>query len=234
MPYRRRNVYRRRKRSLMPRRKLYRRRYPRRYAVPRLLTKITAPRIRVLLEYNRDFTLADTSPSTPTVHTFRLNSLFDPDQTGTGGQCSGFDEWSTFYQKYLVYGCKVTVSAANKTSDPSLIIMWPSLVTPVTALDSETARQQYGAYYRMLAPVSGGDTKVISKYYAIHKLYGVSRRAVFDSDDFKSLTSNSPANQAYIVIMVDSAPTSGSYDVTYNIKMSFYCELSSRQQGLDD
>lgn len=210
------------------------RRIPYRARVPRMLAKVTAPRIRVKLEYNRDFTLAASSPSVAQYHTFRLNSLFDPDLTGIGGQCSGFDEWATLYEKYCVYGCKVTVRCVNKTSNPAVVVMFPSAVQPSSITDSETARQQAGAVYRMLGASTGYDAKVMSRYYTISSIYGVSKRAVLESDGYRSLVSTNPANQALITIMVDSSPTQAAYDVTYNIQMVFYAELSSRQSNLDD
>lgn len=42
-------------------------------------------------------------------YTFRLNSIFDPDFTGTGHQPRGHDQYATIYQKYCVVGAKVLV-----------------------------------------------------------------------------------------------------------------------------
>lgn len=233
MAFFRRRRYSRRRRSFR-RSKRFRPRLPYRARVPRMLAKITAPRIRVKLEYNRDFTLAASSPSVPQYHTFRLNSLYDPDLTGIGGQCSGYDEWCTLYEKYCVYGCKVTVRAVNKTSNPAVIVMWPAVVQPSTITDSEDARQNAGAVYRMLGNNSGVDKSVMSRYYTISSLYGVSKKAILESDGYRSLNNTNPSNQALITIMVDSSPTQAAYDVTYNIQMIFYAELSARQSNLDD
>lgn len=230
-------AFRRRRRVTFRRRRprlRFRRRLPYRARIPRMLAKVTAPRVRVKLEYNRDFTLASSSPSIPQYHTFRLNSLFDPDLTGVGGQCSGFDEWATLYEKYCVYGCKVTVRAVNKTANPAVIVMLPSAVQPTSLTDSESARQQAGAVYRMLGASTGYDAKVMSRYYTISSIYGVSKKAILESDGYRALVGANPANQALITIMVDSSPTQAAYDVTYNIQMLFYAELSSRQSNLDD
>jgi hypothetical protein len=46
-----------------------------------------------------------------TINLFRLNSLFDPNQTGVGHQPYGFDQLSLFYQQYIVHSFKVTLLA---------------------------------------------------------------------------------------------------------------------------
>jgi hypothetical protein len=47
---------------------------------------------------------------------FRLNSIFDPDMTGTGHQPRGHDQWATIYSKYCVVGAKVKVEPIYSSS----------------------------------------------------------------------------------------------------------------------
>lgn len=50
---------------------------------------------------------ADDGVSAPRI--FRMNSIHDPDYTGTGHQPRGADQWANIYKKYCVVGCKVKV-----------------------------------------------------------------------------------------------------------------------------
>lgn len=43
-------------------------------------------------------------------HTFRCNSLFDPDLTGTGHQPMGFDQVSALYDRYVVTSVRIKVT----------------------------------------------------------------------------------------------------------------------------
>lgn len=45
------------------------------------------------------------------VYSFRCNSLFDPNYTGSGHQPYGYDTLSTLYARYMVTGAKCTASA---------------------------------------------------------------------------------------------------------------------------
>lgn len=42
-----------------------------------------------------------------TAYSFRANSLFDSDQSGTGHQAQGFDRWAGVYNHYLVYKARM-------------------------------------------------------------------------------------------------------------------------------
>ena len=42
-------------------------------------------------------------------HVFRLNSLFDPDFTGTGHQPQGYDNMALQYNRYIVYGVSIKI-----------------------------------------------------------------------------------------------------------------------------
>lgn len=44
---------------------------------------------------------------------FRLNSLYDPDATGTGSQPTGFDQWMALYERYRVIACEVDLVVGN-------------------------------------------------------------------------------------------------------------------------
>lgn len=47
---------------------------------------------------------------------FRLNSLYDPDFTGTGQQPYYYDTFTTIYKQYIVTGCYLDLTFNNPTS----------------------------------------------------------------------------------------------------------------------
>jgi len=67
------------------------------------------PNVRkVSMRYVEEVSLTSTS-GILTLHLFRANSVFDPNQTGTGHQPMGYDQMGTLYNHYVVLGAKITV-----------------------------------------------------------------------------------------------------------------------------
>lgn len=67
-------------------------------------------------------------------HTWRLNSLFDPDQTGGGHRPGYTDEWSSLYDNYRVTSCRWYITCAPKRT-PNYIQASTTQVTDSSAHD---------------------------------------------------------------------------------------------------
>lgn len=61
-------------------------------------------------------TAVTASPGFVAKNTYNSNSIFDPDQTGTGHQPRYHDQWATFYRKYYVRKCTVTLRIHSTTA----------------------------------------------------------------------------------------------------------------------
>lgn len=103
----------------MPKKRIpYRRRRRRRYPRRRRKNYMSAPKMAVpngiptqtvsKLRYCESVTLQSTS-GTLGFQTFRANSIFDPNFTGTGHQPYPRDTWAQLYNHYVVLGSKITV-----------------------------------------------------------------------------------------------------------------------------
>lgn len=68
-------------------------------------------------------------------HSFRANSLFDPDFTGAGHQPLGFDQIKTMYEEFHVIGCKIkaTLYSATTNGDALLFFIIPSAANNINA-----------------------------------------------------------------------------------------------------
>jgi hypothetical protein len=75
-------------------------------------------RMRRTMRYSTQVQLDPTT--SVSVYQFRLNSLHDPDFTGTGHQPMGYDQFSALYQQWWVIGSRVTVDAVLLTSAVSI------------------------------------------------------------------------------------------------------------------
>lgn len=84
---------------------------------------------------------------------FSANGCFDPDITGGGHQPLGFDQWSTFYNHYVVKGSRITlnISGGNlaNNSDAGLFFCYLTDDTSTTASAADIL-EQGKAHYRMI------------------------------------------------------------------------------------
>lgn len=100
-----------------------------------------ATRLRTKLNYATQITPA----AIPVYeYLFNLNSLFDPDRTGTGHQPLGFDQLKTLYNRYRVYKVDYEIHWVTTTTDPVMIIAVPTNESPGIG-SLETALETYSA-----------------------------------------------------------------------------------------
>ncbi len=81
----------------------------------------------------------DPSAGSTAKHAFRANSIFDPNQTGSGHQPLGHDQWEIFYNHYIVDKSTITVqftpTSANQDGSLFGIYLSDDLTTPTSGLD---------------------------------------------------------------------------------------------------
>lgn len=135
---RRKSMYRRR-----PRKSVFKRRFRRRGGVKikSALQPIPARQI-VKMKYCQN---VQTSVATAYNWQFNLNSIFDPDRTGTGHQPYGHDTLATLYNRYRVIACSYVVQAYSSTTGfrYAVVPANESKVFTTVAEMSENPRAQY-------------------------------------------------------------------------------------------
>lgn len=126
---------------------------------------------------------------------FRLNSLFDPDFTGTGTQPIGFDQWSALYNRYRVHSC-------------SMHVEWLSSGTTLGAICGISVRRDSGVVNQFQDLVGEPYTKWIGVGSAqagpgclhhavsVRELYGISNSTFMD-EDYSASISGSPSRIVY-------------------------------------
>ena len=72
-------------------------------------------------------------------HVFRLNSLFDPDFTGTGHQPQGYDNMALQYNRYIVYGCPSRLSSQSTICPVQVVCQGSTTSTQETTATASQA-----------------------------------------------------------------------------------------------
>lgn len=65
---------------------------------------------------------------------YRTNSVWDPNQTGVGGQPNGYNKMANMYQNYIVKGCKYTVTFRGRATTLLTCCAAFATATPASSL----------------------------------------------------------------------------------------------------
>lgn len=162
---------------------------------------------------------------------FRLNSLFDPDLTGTGHQPYGFDTLASIYNRYKVHA----VTARLRWSDPSadgVIVaanfQAPGVPTSITGSDPNTIMERLGMWTANLN--NTGDQEVVfTQRFTLPDLCGCTKQQ-FDSntEDYQSAVSTSPVRTPFLRLAIAALDGSSTPTVRCETLLIFEVEYFER------
>lgn len=167
---------------------------------------------------------ASTAGGSVATYLFNLNSMWDPDRTGTGHQPYGRDTYVTLYNRYRVIGCSYRIAVVPQ--DPSLIsqvAVVPSNSASIVYTDVATAREQPRCKYIIQQPNS--PQKFVSGYVSIPSLMGRTKVQYMTDDNYQAQTGTSPSELALLNILAGSftdAPLPETF--WFNVELEFTCE----------
>jgi len=156
-------------------------------------------------------------------YTYRMNSLFDPDFTGTGHQPMGFDQWSNFYSHYQVLASKIRVHVLPPDTNLTGFAIYPS--NDITNLASySVAREQP---YAKSSWVNVGASILGSMNTSYMKIKKLEARST-DSVNFSASINANPSNVKYWHMVLQSVSGSDISDIRLDIRITYYCKFFRR------
>lgn len=155
------------------------------------------------------------------VYTYRMNSVFDPDFTGVGGQPEGFDQLKALYSRYRVLALGVTVTATSLTSgNAGVIAMAPSENSAL----STTAEQLGGLRNSRTAEYAfGGGIAKMNATYHIGSLLSLSDASALASSNLDAPVSGNPAFQQYLWIQNRDSAATGA--ILLGVRLTYYVRM---------
>lgn len=189
------------------------------------VTSITQSRT-VSFPYSSGHLLGEAAPAAGFVYSFRLNSLFDPDFTGTGYQPLGFDQFSALYGRYAVQRTRFSIAYANTTSQPIRVGYFISPQSTVPATSWVWSVQPYGKSATAGAVGSGRDVVDLRGSTSMAKQLGVTTRQYQDEADFSATTSASPVRILYLHVFIHGITAASNATCVAFVKLSQDSELS--------
>lgn len=161
-----------------------------------------------------------TASSNQCEYVYRLNSLFDPDQSGVGGQPDGFDQWKTLYATYRVVAVEYEVEAVVATDILGMIACAPTNAASTIASAEEVAGLRHAK--SAIFAAGGGKAKMRNRLH-ISQAAGATEQAVLGDDTFGAGVTANPGTVVYLFI---AAETSGATSTVYfRVKITYYARL---------
>lgn len=151
-------------------------------------------------------------------HLFRVNSLFDPDETSAGHQPLAYDEYAALYSRYCVLGAKITVKCINTSSTIPLIFgIVLRNVTPGLAVSPNMLREQGDSTWGYAGNIGAKQNRSISKTFSAKKFFGYPKP--LNETDLRASTTANPAVTGYFQVWGAAAdnvsnPGAMTYQVT--------------------
>lgn len=229
MPYDRKKskkTYRRKSRKTYKKRSVYR---PQRY-LPTGFPKTTAVKLRYV-----DSIQMDAGVGTVDSHAFVANSCFDPDLVLGGHQPLAFDQWSVFYNHYVVVGSKIKATFSSQTSSPSTNGFFIHGITlqddpTFTANPFHLMEQPLTKVTKQSVHTNAQRIKSVTRTFSAKKFFNVTNVTDNISRIGAPVTAN-PSEQAYFIVYTGNAdPLADSQAVTVLIEMEFIVIFSEPKE----
>lgn len=181
-----------------------------------------AQRLITKLKYNEGFG----SAATPIDYVWNLNSIFDPNQTGTGHQPYGHDTLALLYNRYRVIKTSFILRAASGTAGTYTARVVVGANNAVTAYtDANLAAESPN--FRTFFVQNGTNNLHIKGSYYLPQLTGQTETEYKGDDRFAALFGASPTENLCLHV-VNAGPgdntSPGTDIIVYNITLIFHVE----------
>lgn len=165
-------------------------------------------------------------------HTYRLNSLFDPDFTSTGHQPFGFDQLSVWYDKYLVTRARIELTVTDPTGDGlalGVAVRPTSAASSLTGQTIDVVGERQGVMIKCIND-SGEQVKTLLFDLPIHEVLGITQQEYHGAlDSYGASVSANPLLVPYMSLAVINLSNATNYSAQVLVRMSFDCIFYERK-----
>lgn len=186
-----------------------------------------ADRIFVKLVYREQLTFTQAA-GVLGYNIYSLNSLFDPNITGTGAQPYFFDQWSTLYTNYIVHGAKVVVtSSVNDVTFNNIQGLTFSASSTAFSSIEQAVEQPYVKKKSLIMGSSASGQSTVKGYMSIAKLYGRGRKETSINPNLRAAVTASPSTQM-VVHVWNYVPGGATQSLLADVNITYFAEFFNR------
>ncbi len=158
-------------------------------------------------------------------YSYRLNSIYDPNFTGTGTTANGYSQLAQLYDRYRVLSVSISLDWMCNTGTGGEVY---AVLSNQNALSTGQAAWtgQRMVWRKPIGPPGGNNLAMARITAPIHTIYGVPKQQVRNEDDFASVMGNNPNNQVYLHLGHYAPGAAASSTVLCSVKIEYRCVFS--------
>ena len=159
---------------------------------------------------------------------WRGNSLFDPDQSSTGGQPTGFDQLMSLYTNYRVYASSIKLQIMPLQTTSASFTKWCLYPcnTPSNDLSPDVGAERPYSKNTFVGG-SGQNMRFMKNFMSTKRLLGYNN--ILDNDNFIGTSGTNPSTQWYWVADYQTVGGLNNLDPGYmNCTITYYVEFFNR------
>lgn len=182
-----------------------------------------------------DTKVLTSSAGLPTSNVYRLNSLFDPDFTGTGNQPVGFDNYALLYGRYCVYEAMVECRVVNGNATAQMLVMRAkNNLTAITTNDGVLAAICDKNNCVSAMTTAAYDVVMLKKNFKLYDITGETRASYLTDDSYQAAVSTNPLETVGLEILGGQVGAAVSTVIlAYVLRISYKVKFFDRiNQGL--
>lgn len=161
--------------------------------------------------------------------TISMNDLFSPSPSQPGThQPMGFDQWATFYGRYLCFGSSITALITNhSTTVPINCVLYPSINATQDTIAQ--AREMPFSKYRIFQQGNAGNSSgTMRHFFTPRKIAGDSH--AYQDTTFSGAVTGSPGVIRYWQFLIDSQDETDTYSAIIYFKVTYYVKFFLRTE----
>jgi len=186
-------------------------------------------RAMVKMKYRDNYVLSASAPNYQKQWTWRLNSIYDVDKTGTGHQPLCYDQWNLFYLSYRVYKVDVEINLVNNGTAPTQVLWTVQPDDPVVDGTDATFEQPH-TYSKILGGNTSQNRATIRRSMYLPKYLGLSPTQYKASENTYALFGSNPNTSIYGILLAETIDNSSQPNICANVTIIFHCEFFDRKE----
>jgi len=182
-------------------------------------------RLEMSLKYSQRILL--TGSASPGSQVFRLNSLHDPDQTGTGHQPLDYDQVTLIYNQYCVTHATVNFQLFNGASPAARVVIAVSDRDTSANVFDDVSEGTYAVPHILGSNVSGSSAWSFTRKINLSQVLGQRR---IDSDPYLyANVGSNPVDGVYCWISAQALDLASSISVYGQVTITYHASFKERQ-----